>query len=150
MYAAPRRDRMHPRLLLQRMLYIQVPFTTWTFPTVGADSSMKVTWFAGWTTPPGTQAVPRRRVVGGSRVPMLMRLRSSAAESHAVWFMNCGIVADDEGLPEWQPVGGPRYRASIQYWAEGTDYRMPMTLAELQGESAPFISFAYTPTPACP
>jgi len=57
-----------------------------------------------------------------------------------------------QSLPEWQVDQGVRYRASIQNWAQGIDYLLPMTELALQGESAPCYSFdyPYSSPPPCP
>ena len=81
-----------------------------------------------------------------------MRLHRSEEEPHTVYISNFGVVADDESLPEWQVDQGARYRASIQNWAQGIDYLLPMTETALMNESAPCYSFdyPYSSPPSCP
>jgi hypothetical protein len=136
-------------LRLGDMLYVRVPFTTTEYPSVGADETLRTIWFSGWTVQPNTpNVIPRRLAPPGSRNPMLMRMRRSTEESHAVYLMNCGIASDLDGavLPEWSP---DLYRAGIRNWAEGTLYLLPMTETEL-GPSAPHYDFTFSPNPSCP
>lgn len=142
----------HPNLRLQDMLYVRVPFTTSLYATTGGSDTLRTVWLGAWTTQPGTIQVPRRPIVGGSRCAMLVRMYQSDEETHAVYISNFGVVADDESLPEWQVDQGARYRASIQNWAQGIDYLLPMTQAALQSENAPCYSFdyPYSSPPPCP
>jgi hypothetical protein len=133
-------------LRLRDMLYVRVPFTTTTYGTVGFLETLKNVWTGPWTSIPGN-GMPRRLVGPGSRNPMLMRLRQSAAEPHSVYLMNCGMAADLPTLPE---LDFNRYRSSIMNWAAGTDYLMPMTEAALLAEGAPVYNSAYVPLTTCP
>jgi hypothetical protein len=136
-------------LVLSAITYVRVPFTSTEFSYVAAPESLRTSWFSSWTVPPTSPppTLPRRRVIGGSRVPMLMRLRKSPTEDHVVHMMNCGIVADYQGLAEWQGQGGQvRYFGSLSNWAAGILHTLPMTEGAI-GDPTPY-TFSYA-APSC-
>jgi hypothetical protein len=61
--------------------------------------------------------------------------------------MNCGIVADYQGLAEWQGQGGQvRYFGSLSNWAAGILHTLPMTEGAI-GDPTPY-TFSYA-APSC-
>ena len=131
-------------LRLGNMMFVRVPFTSSDYSTIGIEDTLKVAWAAGgvWETPPWPPQAspPRRRLFGGSRVPMLIRMRKTASETHVVRMMNLDNPGDLQTLPEWseQPPPVPRrFEAAIKNWADGTLYLLPMTEQAVSAVSPP-------------
>jgi len=141
----------HADLSLGNLLQAHVPFTTDNYPVKAARESLKTAWPGGWISPLEGSSPPKRDVPGGSRVPMLIRLRNSGSTQHDVWIMNLGMVADDSDgatYSEWTgEAGAARYRESIKRWAENRLTVFPMTEQSL-GE-VPVYAPAYNSNRDC-
>jgi len=122
--------KRYPDLDLASMQRFPIPFG-------GPNLAVPGTWASGhmvasgWVNPPWESARPLRSVVGGGRMPMLMRMRRTGESHHRIQLMCPAHPGRVMTLPEWTAAKGPNFHAAPIRWAQAMPYDLPMTESRL-------------------
>ena len=102
---------------------------------VTRSSPIKTAFIRRWLVDLSPYAVGKMEVGLQSFLPITVRFSANCSLSdRKVWVMNCNVVSDNLGLPEWStPTLLQRYKNAIKRAAEGTLTPLKLKESELQG-----------------